>query len=988
MKISGLYINNKKCDFDDYEKISWNFYNSSSHSPEAIRNSFSKSVELKGTKTNNQIFSELWGYDRVITDTSFNPNKRVPFQIFRNSELLESGYCQLDHLTTNGELITYSLTLYGMLGDFFFNLKGEDNYNLSNLYYGFLKWDEEKKEWVKYKKEEENSLPLLNWNMTYIFDSWTKLKNISPDQPLNINNYITAAPTYQGFYDDFSSDVVLINHGYHQLPPEKRPPYITEEWVNAMNSIYPFSIEKDGKPYSTKKDWSKVKLPREFNQWEVGELRSHYQRPAIRTKLVLDAINNPDNNGGFNVHWDIPKNDPIWDYYNNSFIIRAPFELDKFNGEYATASFPETSGISLYDPETGTYLTNTTQISSDYFEQHGIDTAEVPAFFNLDLEARFNVDTPIKNPAYSTFAYSSIGGEMYRLTLYVFSLDEYDVTQPGVLLSSKEYAYAAVHPSNTSSYYRYIFQLGFDELVKPKYPNIESFKFTKFEVKQTPEKQTFAQFEDKINLQLPLKSGKKPKIELKVREIDVYFQAFKDKAEPSGFRIQPALNPVKPRKGQIVTGSDTGKGTGLYFTLQLFATEQPTINWGGTGSQFSTAVTKSVLFGETKTPFDYLTSFTKMFNLRYSVDPYSKTIIIQKREKYYNIDGGLVDLTDKIDMGREIKVTPYTTETSNYQLKLESDEEIYGQYLYHKKHSVDIGEKIYTTPFEFNSEYKNLFDSLIYTTAPDYVHNSPYYNHSKAIIEHNTIPAPSINLVPSYEHTLYSSNIADASTTDTLFGVQSFGSVFSTPDPAGSKLCFFDKEYKQITQDNTFTMFNGFVELERKDWVYLSDNQPIMQELNDGPCFSIVLIDKQLWPINEKTIWGYRSTEDADGANIAYICDSLPMFTNCPNSKNSTLISQPDTYFIDTTDQKYIFNQYWESYLDDIYSPQSRILECWVNIGNNPQSALRGFYWWKNCIWALEEIQDYTYNFGYHDTHQSKFFKCKFIKVTSKNNYR
>ena len=52
----------------------------------------------------------------------FNPAKKADFKLFKDGILLESGYAKLDSVTKNNGLIFFNLTLYGGLGDFFYNL--------------------------------------------------------------------------------------------------------------------------------------------------------------------------------------------------------------------------------------------------------------------------------------------------------------------------------------------------------------------------------------------------------------------------------------------------------------------------------------------------------------------------------------------------------------------------------------------------------------------------------------------------------------------------------------------------------------------------------------------------------------------------------------------------------------------------------------------------------------------------------------------------
>ena len=73
--------------------------------PTAVKNTFSKTVEIAGTKTNNRIFNNIFCLDR----TGFDGGKKIPFQIFVDNQLYEEGYCRLDKVSNRLGKIFYSL---------------------------------------------------------------------------------------------------------------------------------------------------------------------------------------------------------------------------------------------------------------------------------------------------------------------------------------------------------------------------------------------------------------------------------------------------------------------------------------------------------------------------------------------------------------------------------------------------------------------------------------------------------------------------------------------------------------------------------------------------------------------------------------------------------------------------------------------------------------------------------------------------------------
>ena len=68
--------------------------------PTIVRNSFTKTIKLPGTKTNNSIFSNLWKLDRYvnINGGDFVPSKREPFVLLKDGNLVEQGYVKLNNI--------------------------------------------------------------------------------------------------------------------------------------------------------------------------------------------------------------------------------------------------------------------------------------------------------------------------------------------------------------------------------------------------------------------------------------------------------------------------------------------------------------------------------------------------------------------------------------------------------------------------------------------------------------------------------------------------------------------------------------------------------------------------------------------------------------------------------------------------------------------------------------------------------------------------
>ena len=263
-----LFIDGNKVDLPENIQIPMNYELEKIENPTIVKNNFSKTISLQGTPINNQIFGYYYELDKIYDGRGYNAIKRVPFELYRDNELIESGYLQLNNIKYKKGTYTFEITLYGGLGDFFYNLAYDEEGNektLADLYYGYGENDEDFI--FRLNSEVVNNA----WNNIYYSNNF-------------IGSTINFIPSYNGLYEDFDSNKVLIN---------------TNE-----QSIFMDSFEDDNKTYTTIKGFGYGELSNDLTEWEIRDLRSYKQRPALRFKSFLKTICNPENNGGYEVELD------------------------------------------------------------------------------------------------------------------------------------------------------------------------------------------------------------------------------------------------------------------------------------------------------------------------------------------------------------------------------------------------------------------------------------------------------------------------------------------------------------------------------------------------------------------------------------------------------------------------------------------------------------------------------------------------------------
>lgn len=101
----SLYLNGQLAELGENPDIQFNYAVTDHTNPTVIKNSYSKTVSLPGTPTNERIFSQLSKLDRTQhfgrTDY-WNPSQRVSFSILNNGTLVEEGYAKIDNIIKTG----------------------------------------------------------------------------------------------------------------------------------------------------------------------------------------------------------------------------------------------------------------------------------------------------------------------------------------------------------------------------------------------------------------------------------------------------------------------------------------------------------------------------------------------------------------------------------------------------------------------------------------------------------------------------------------------------------------------------------------------------------------------------------------------------------------------------------------------------------------------------------------------------------------------
>ena len=962
-----LYISDKLVDFSEELAMPFTYMLKDVNEPTIIKNPFTKMIDIIGTPSNNNIFGSIYNFDREqmydatkLVGAYFNPSVRTPFSIFRNGELIESGYMQLNSITLKGKDINYNITLYGGIGNFFYSLMYNENsepLTLSDLVYGV--------------EDEQTGLPFENSDREFDFTInkefvYECFNNVGKDNNNTIADYITFVPSYNGLPENFDSDKVLINTHNNSY------------WSGTTEFIENEG-KSDEKTYTPYNNYVLAQLPRKYTEWEILDLRSYLQRPAIKMSKIIEACSNPINNGGYNVVLDTDFFNDNNPYYKDAWValpLLSNEEKEKNNITTAEGKFYRELYVGNKENvkkniNTG-YITPLTDFK---LLGDAIDYSSTPIGTLTDIEVDLNFsfvntsgytgnvyllsklyDEGTYNPSLNTIVYSS---ELLASNV-LFQIVAYDGTTNEVLSYSD--ICCLTNPLGDYGYY------GAD--LKKYWLNYLPYtdakmNFIEGNFEYVNNKHIFKTTNNIDSFRIKLNSiPYRQKIRLGVR-----LERTKDKKNA----IQNRLSTTK------YFDYNTENDANLYvdgyiepiITKCIVTRDEPDNTIAS-----NSLITKKILLKTEKTPADYLLSYTKLFNLFYTVDESSKTVKIQTMSNFFN--GNIVDWSDKIDYSKDIKIKPLMFDKKFYCMK--QDGESYYLNKYKNEYSVEYGQKRINTNYNFNAETQQMFEGNVFQNAISAFDTSPYYH--TFFDKDDRLLAPFNN--SNYTYELYNKAVEGITTTEIDYTTPAIKGGWSWNRNSGydnfAKTCFYtlENDEKSLSDISSVLLFyNGNVEPRNFDGgrlrYKLSDDVPEMYVLNDKtPC----------WLFSD-----YDYTEDYK--IITYDCTTLPQFLRYKIVGNQVQASwdfgKPKEVYIPNTtynDNTTLYNQFWSSYYNDQLDINTKEVTCYINLLGEVVNSelLRNFYYFNGCYWILNKIENYSIN-SYDTT------KCTFIRVNSLSNY-
>lgn len=947
-----LFIGGKELEFNKEPAILYQFSMDDIQNPTAVRNSYTKSIQVEGTQRNNQIFNDIWDLTRTQPtdgdmENYFNPSKRTDFSLYIDGDLYETGYVKLDAINNKHNATTYNITLYGGVGDFLYSLTYSDTGEKKKL---------RDLNYIVRGSVSGDPVSELDFNITWdsVRNAWWNFIEVGGARPYQNDLWDTVnfMPCYNGYPDALDADKVLFNlTGFTNDVRMRSGTTITDV------SGFPSSLTVSGKTYSPVNGYGFGEINGKMTEWEIRDLRSYLQRPVLRVKKVIEAICDPTQNGGYDVVLDTDFFNSNNDYFENAWIT-LPL-LSDLNFEEETS---ENWGVEVSSTTTYNGMHNTRYTLKDTTAR-GNGTTALEVTFRPMLSVRDSVyprDPATANTLY-TSAYISGSNSRIDYASYVYQLVGAD-SNGNIVCGSDIF--------NLTSEVNGSYLNLADTLYQTPYPGASIQNrlgaFSKVSAG------TYQWGED-ITLKMNTNNAK-------VVNIYLYATMMANLTQGTTYRGE-VYNTYGYRQDKLYTSTSLTESN-YSASTKGSSWIKPTLSgtaYYGSGTKINSGarVTKQVLLNLDGTPCDYLLGYMKTFGLYLKKDPIRKTVNILTRNNYYNSGSDIIDIQDRIDHTKNIKVTPLTFKHKWYSFNYTQNDKSAFEDKYYTKWGSDYGVQKVNTGYNFDSETEDLLKGIVYNNAAEGLEKSPYF-YNRSVGGYLNYPTPLFSWVKykllNGDDSAEIDIASPLSFTDIQLG--SFGDMYDI----FPKVQFRDTKKDPIDGSGVFVFYNGLKPCKDANGnsvtYWLTDDLPEMYTYNDNACW--------LWT---------NSIYNKSGQQIAWDFTELPSFGRYQYTENGAYIAYawdfgkvkelfvPYVYYNENAN---IYDRYWSRYVNDLYDVNTRICEAYVKLPKTQGDKLmRQMYWFDNSLWRINKIVDL--NVCSEDTTRVEFVKVQDVRNYTEN---
>ena len=645
-----LFIEGKEIELTESVQFLINKQFEDISNPTTIINTWSKTVEIPFTETNNKIFGYIYKPERIIvsdgSSTShklmgiyFDPTKKLDFKLVYNNCEVMSGYAKMNEIKETVDGGTYQITLYGELGKLFQELR-KITFDSTTEDTDYLIHGED------YVDEYINrNVVLGSWNSNGQQNSVLKKKT---DSNYNLYDIIGWAPN-NAYCEGFD--------------------YKTYQSAASNSGLFTDSLTNINFKDNTGIDAETV-IPDGMTPRGIGEYRSYHQLPFIYwNKLFQMFQSKAEEITGYTFDLDsdfFNTSNPDW--YKLVFMLKAfqsTGQTNEPNYKNTYQYWIPSSGYIYwgnvdYTRSKGSYL-GATIINENYpVLETGMTTTGY--VFNLqEFSGRIVGSLPCSF-RYLTYQEYYRNSQLNPANGFVFTLNVIDETDDTVL-SSAQYLLCRSNTTIDKSPYRNIIE---NDSVSIGYND--------------------SNLTDRFDFSIPI-------------------NAFIPKGHQIRFSISGKF--VTTNVPMVKVG---GGGQLWLPTMNLYLrTNTLTLNLAQEVRSHSHFVMND-LWNKDFNLFDEILKYCKMYRIYVYTDDFEKKIYFKPCEKYFG-SYSIEDWTNKLDKSKDVIIKPITFENKYVLFNYTDDKTKLGE-TYKEKYGLNFGEYRLNTDYNFNDKTTKLFDGI------------------------------------------------------------------------------------------------------------------------------------------------------------------------------------------------------------------------------------------------------------------------------------
>lgn len=933
-----LLINNLPVDLpDDSISILFQRQRTDYTNPTIVRNSFTKTIKLPGTKTNDTVFDDLWKLDRA-TDGSmyFNPSKRNPFILLKEGNLVEQGYVKLNNITWDGNFRYYEITLYGELGNLLYGLSYSVNdetdevtpLTLADLTYDFNGFTINK-ELIGYAWSRLNGEPETEGDEYKIFDTINFM--VSYDGAPQANNFDpkkvwcsverNAAVWWKDEYynaNSFPATKTETNDGVT----------VTYSYVSTMLTY----MDPDDR-------YGLLEVKKDMSPLEARDFRSYLLRPVLNVKKMFEAI------GGYineNYGYILDMTDPFFSTYEFSSTWMTLSMMYEIDPDVETGTKFTKSQLLKNTSSPASYLISYCKTYGIYLDVDFLDKklvlTRLPNFFDadkvndlaVDLSKNVKINPLSFDKASYTFDYGD--GDSEFLKKYKESY--------GLKYGSKKVNTGYRFDASTSPYIdNNVFRQGLDSIdqsVYYRYPNADR---------------------NGIYFSYPgaLMDEANPPT-YKLFDMDTYHQLGEIKTIDG--EMSPHWYPTynNASYNMMNCGYQYMRNWWIGLRPNVWQDGFPKLQCHSNDNKAADGKDILVRFSGFRS-VSYGTSYTTQDRTYFVTDSYSDSTLNATKVNYLLSDDH-----------------PYLKGfiNKNCYYDNQTPAESYGGYTYIKV--INSIPAFSRSTYIYDRDYSNI-PAMYVSSFGDYTISG---QGSVVVLSYPAYFVTSINTGSGRQYPYFTSYGLDANHRYFLASavktsnasVISSGNVYACPDIIGSTI--IDK--REITNSNTVQMLASIVETGS---TVPNQITPLSTyDLSNAVVFETYYLIA--YDLTEMNLEDKITTVDAA---IEYFGVTEKRVGYTYNLTGTLDFGIPRELYVPSCTYEPnigIYNEYWSNYIADVYSINTRVMECYCKL-DNIDKVFREFYYYDNCLWILSKVSEWNM--------ETKMCKATFIKVNDIDNY-